>query len=149
MSRLPRLRNIALALALCVAAAGGCRGKLVDPARATRAYPMALGQGSVVQIQAIPAATDISIVNATAVSYANFDLWLNQRYVCHVDALGAGQTIRVPIIGFYDQWGEKPYPGGLLQTFDPTPIVLLQIETAADQPLVGLVCALPETMREQ
>ncbi|MEY4943596.1 MAG: hypothetical protein RL254_1777, partial [Planctomycetota bacterium] len=48
-----------------------------------------------VDIQVIPTVTEgtIKVVNPTPVSYRNFDLWINQRYVRHVDALLAGESL--------------------------------------------------------
>jgi hypothetical protein len=42
-----------------------------------------------------------------------------------------------------DQWGEQPYPRALFRNRQPTPIVLVQVEPAPDQPLIGLVVVTP------
>lgn len=118
-----------------------------EPEKATRPYPFDLPQGSVVQIQVIPRTDALEIINATAVSYSNFDLWLNQRYVVHMPELLAGQTVVVPLDSMWDQSGGTPFSGGLLRYFQPTPLVLVQIQADEKSPLVGLVPTLPETVR--
>ena len=35
--------------------------------------------------------------------------------------------------------GEGPFPGGLLRYYPPTPIRLVQIQTAPDAPLIGFL----------
>lgn len=146
-----RLRNLSIiqpaaAVALCLAS--GCLPSFGDPSRATRPYPATLAKGTSSNIQAIPGETSITLTNATPVTYADFDLWLNRRYVRRIALLGAGQSIEVPTQSFYDEWGGCPFVGGFWRSYDPTPIVLLQIQVAPDQPLVGLICALPESVRE-
>ncbi len=120
-----------------------------EPEKATRPYPFDLPQGSVVQIQVIPRTDALEIINATAVSYSNFDLWLNQRYVVHMPELLAGQTVVVPLDSMWDQSGGTPFSGGLLRYFQPTQLVLVQIQADEKSPLVGLVPTLPESVRER
>ena len=120
-----------------------------EPEKATRPYPCDLPQGSVVQIQVIPRTDALEIINATAVSYSNFDLWLNQRYVVHMPELLAGQTVVVPLDSMWDQSGGTPFSGGLLRYFQPTPLVLVQIQADEKSPLVGLVPTLPESVRDR
>jgi hypothetical protein len=103
----------------------------------------------VVQIQVIPRTDALEIINATAVNYTNFDLWLNQRYVVHMPELLAGQTVLVPLDSMWDQSGGTPFSGGLFRYFQPTPLVLVQIQADEKSPLVGLVPTLPESVRER
>jgi hypothetical protein len=127
----------------------GCQTVAYEPQKATRAYPRELAQGSVAQVQVIPGPHSIRLVNATATSYADFDLWLNQRYVTHVDALSSGQTLEVPLDRFWDERGEGPFQGGWFRYYQPTPIVLVQAQVDAKSPLVGFICTLPEAVRER
>lgn len=138
-----------LATALLAAGAlvaGACQRYPYDPSKATRAYPEQLAQASVADIQAIPDLANgrLRLVNPTATGYADFHLWLNRRYMRHVDALAAGQTIDLPIDSFWDERGEGPFPGGWFRYFQPTPIVLVQIEPGNGAPLVGLVAKPPD-----
>jgi hypothetical protein len=70
---------------------------------------------------------------------------MNRRYVRHVDALPAGQTVELPIDTFWDERGEGPFPGGWLRYYDPTPVILVQIQSGPDTPLVGLIAKPPDT----
>jgi hypothetical protein len=142
-------RPLAAAMLAAAMLAAGCQNYPYDPAKATRPYPFQLGQGSLVDVQVIPnlETSTILLVNATATSYANFDLWLNQRYVRHIDHLKAGESIELPIESFWDERGEGPFPGGWFRYYQPTPIVLVQIQTAPDAPLVGLIAKPPDVNR--
>lgn len=139
------LANMTLALG----AVASCTIVPYEPQKATRPYPFELSQGSVVQIQVIPKSDALKIINSTAVSYKDFDLWLNQRYVVHMPELLAGQTVFVPLDSMWDQSGGTPFGGGLLRYFQPTPLVLVQIQADEKSPLIGLVPILPETVRER
>jgi len=134
-------------MTLVLSAAVSCTMVPYEPEKATRPYPFELPQGSVVQIQVIPQTDALKIINSTAVNYKNFDLWLNQRYVVHIPELLAGQTVVVPLDSMWDQSGGTPFSGGLLRYFQPTPLVLVQIQADEKSPLVGLVPTLPETVR--
>jgi hypothetical protein len=139
-------RRVLPLLLPCVAA---CRLAPYEPEKATRAYPSELVQGSVVQVQVIPEASSVKLVNATASSWSNFDLWLNQRYMTRVDGLAAGQTLEIPLDRFWDERGETPIAGGWFRYYQPTRIVLMQMQLDDKSPLVGLVCTLPEAVRER
>lgn len=141
--RIAALAALAGASAL---AAPGCQRYPYDPTKATRPYPSQLAQGSVVDVQVIPNVTagSIKLVNPTATGYRDFDLWLNQRYVRHVAALPAGETVELPIESFWDERGEGPFPGGWFRYYQPTPIVLVQIQTGPETPLIGLIAKPPD-----
>ncbi len=137
------------AMTLVLGMVASCTIVPYEPQKATRPYPFELSQGSVVQIQVIPQSDALRIINSTAISYKDFDLWLNQRYVVHMPELLAGQTVLVPLDSMWDQSGGTPFSGGLLRYFQPTPLVLVQIQADEKSPLIGLVPTLPETVRER
>jgi hypothetical protein len=140
-------RHAILAAAACAAALGaGCRNYPYDPTKATRPYPVASKQERVADIQVIPDPGNgiITLVNPTAVSYRDFDLWVNRRYVRRVESLAAGESVTLQIDSFWDERGEGPFPGGWFRYFQPTPIVLVQIEPGNGAPLVGLVAKPPD-----
>ncbi len=139
----------ALLTATAAAAAGGCQSYPYDPEKATRPYPVRLTQSDVIKVQVIPDLDtgNITVVNATATSYTNFDLWLNRRYMKHVESLKSGETLQLDIETFWDERGEGPFPGGWFRYFDPTPVVLAQMQLAPDKPLIGLECVPPNTDR--
>ena len=147
----PALHAI-LAAAACAAALGaGCRNYPYDPTKATRPYPVASKQERVADIQVIPDPGNgiITLVNPTAVSYRDFDLWVNRRYVRRVESLAAGESVTLQIDSFWDERGEGPFQGGWFRYYQPTPIVLVQAQVDAKSPLVGFICTLPEAVRER
>lgn len=141
------LRARRTAISICLMALASCRLAPYEPTKATRGYPSELKQESVVQVQVVPGPSSIQLVNATASSYRDFDLWLNQRYVTHITALESGQTLEVPLDSMWDERGETPFTGGWFRYYQPTPIVLVQMQPSAKGPLIGLVCTLPEAVR--
>ncbi len=142
-TRAPRFALVALAATALLA---GCETVRYEPEKATRAYPAYLPQERVAEVQVFNEGDEMLIVNATVERWTNVDLWLNQRYLRHVDAIEPGATIRIPLGEFWDVRGEGPFPGGLLRYYPPTPIRLVQVQTAPDAPFVGFL-AIP-TERE-
>lgn len=143
-TRASRTAIVALAAS---AALAGCESVRYEPGNATRAYPFSQPQARVIEAQVFNNGESITIVNATTESFGPVDVWLNQRYLHRLKAgLAAGAVTEIPLTGFWDLRGEGPFPGGLLRYYPPTPVRLVQLQTAPDAPLVGLV-AIP-TERE-
>lgn len=139
MDRVNRSVKLAIAALAAAALSAGCETMRYEPTKATRAYPANLPQERVAEVQVFNDGDAMLIVNATVESWSNVDIWLNQRYLKRVDALAAGQTLRIPLGEFWDVRGEGPFPGGLLRYYPPTPIRLVQIQTAPDAPLIGFL----------
>jgi hypothetical protein len=126
--------------AVAAASTAGCARKTYDPVWATRPYPDNLHTTKgVADMQVFRDDTDIQIVNTTATSYQHVDLWVNQRYVAHVESLPAGQTVTLSLWDFKDEYGNLFYAGGFFRTYPATPVRLVEIQTAPEQPLIGLV----------
>lgn len=136
------MRTANAAILLIGAAVGpwmvGCHPGYL-PERATRAYPDEIGRGRTVDIQVFRDGQTMTLVNATPVSYENVDLWLNRRYVRHVEAIPAGQTVKLSLWEFFDERGERFNAGGLLRTDDPTLLRLAEIQVSEEGPMIGLV----------
>lgn len=124
----------------------GCQQQRYDPDRATRPFPSHLHQPQHVDVQVFRDGTRIEIVNATARSYRDFDLWINQRYVKQIDALPAGETRRFSLWEFYDERGETMNAGGFFRTYEPDPVVMAQIQVDDESPLIGLVVVREEPL---
>ena len=120
-----------------------CSGRRYDPSRAVPPYPDHLDQGVVVDVQVFREGGDLIIVNATPQSFRDVDIWVNRRYMWHLDALDAGETRRVWFGEFFDHWGETPVAGGFFRTERPTPSVLVQIQVGSEEPLIGAI-SIPE-----
>jgi len=120
--------------------------------RATMPYPASLHaveiagpdgettrEVQVADVQIHPGDTTITIVNASPVSYEPATVWVNQRYALTLDRLAAGETTTVSLWEFFDQWGQRYPAGGFWRTVDPVPVLLVEIQTAADTPMVNAV----------
>jgi hypothetical protein len=116
-----------------------CHNPLVNPNLASRPYPMDLHRQNSVPIQVIRTDQYIKIVNSTAVSYNFITLWVNQRFSLEIPPLLAGETIRIDLWDMRDSYGEQFNAGGIFRTDQPTPLVLAELQTAEDVPLVGLI----------
>jgi len=127
------------ALVSGVLIAGGCSRTVFQPERATRAYPAHLHNTRTLDIQVFREDTNIRLVNTSPISFRDFDLWLNQRYVRRVESLPAGETVILSLWDFYDDRGEVFNAGGFFASFDPTPLRLTQIQLDEETPLIGLV----------
>jgi hypothetical protein len=131
---------VVLGAAVCATVLmSGCAHKTYDPAWATRPYPHELHTTHVVDMQVFRRDTSIQIVNSTARSYSDFDLWINQRYVQHVDSMPAGSTIELSLWDFHDDFGDAFYAGGFFRSYEATPVRLVEIQPGGDQKMVGLV----------
>lgn len=117
----------------------GCSGRRYVAAQATRPYPAELGQGEIVDIQVFRDAGDLIVVNATPQTFTDIDIWVNRRYMLHVDRLEAGETRRLWFGDFFDQWGETPVAGGFFRAEQPTPSVLVQLQVGTEEPLLGAI----------
>lgn len=117
----------------------GCSGKLYDPAWATQPYPKQAHNTTTADMQVFRRDTNIEIVNSTPNSYADFDLWINQRYVKHVDSLPAGKSVTLSLWDFHDEYGDRFNAGGFFRSYSATPVRLVQIHPAENQPMMGLI----------
>jgi len=119
--------------------AAGCQPARYRPELARDPYPQRLHTTSTIDVQVFREDTVLVLVNATARSYENVRIWLNQRYVDDLAALPAGETVRMSLWDFFDERGEGLNAGGLLRTERPDRIVMVEMQVAEGQPLVGLM----------
>jgi hypothetical protein len=133
-TRVPTLVLVAL-----VGLAAGCGRSVVRPDRATRPYPHELHVSKSVDIQVFRKGSRIQLVNATPRSYRDFELWINQRWMRHVEALPAGGSLELSLWDFYDERGEVINAGGFWRTEEPTLIRLVEIQLSDAEPMIGLI----------
>jgi hypothetical protein len=131
--------RLALASVVIAAPFGGCSGRRYVASQATRPYPAQLGQGEIIDVQVFRDGGELIVVNATPQSFSDFDIWVNRRYMLHLDRLEAGETRRLWFGDFFDQWGETPVAGGFFRAERPTPSVLVQFQIGTEEPLLGLI----------
>lgn len=130
----------------CMLTLASCTPTIYAPDLATRPYPIEQHTTNTADIQCFRRGTDMEIVNSTARSYADFDLWINQRYTCRMASLPAGATRRISLWDFVDQHGLRFYAGGVFRSYPAEPMRLVEIQTAADQPLIGLIAIRSESV---
>jgi hypothetical protein len=138
------VRRLPIVLGVCLTVAAGCAKPLYDPSRATRPYPHELHTTNLIDIQVFRDGQDIELVNATPHTYSSVDVWINQRFVRRVDAIPAGETIRLSLWDFFDERGERMNAGGIWRTQEPTPVRLVQLQRGENEPMIGLITALVE-----
>jgi len=125
----------------------GCQRKMYDPAWATRPYPARLHTTNVADMQVFREGASIKVVNSTAHSYRDFDLWVNQQFVRHVDALSAGDAITLSLWDFHDEYGNMFNAGGFFRSYEPSPVRLVEIEPQPGQKMTGLITIRKEEIR--
>ena len=128
-----------LRLILLVFLAGGCQSPQYYIDKATRPYPDSQHRPESTDIQVFRSGTSIEVVNSTPYSYYDFDMWINQRYVRHVDELPAGRIVQMSLWDFYDERGERFSAGGFWQTRPPIPVRMVEMQLNEVDPLIGLV----------
>jgi len=126
----------------------GCARQRYFPQQATRPYPVDLHTTDTVDIQVFRDGPTLEIVNSTARTYRDFDLWVNQRYVKHVDEMRAGETLRLSLWEFHDKYGEVIAAGGFFRTVEAMPVRMVEIQPAPDEPMVGLITIPGESENE-
>jgi len=128
-----------LILGFVLLAVSGCARTMYDPSRASQPYPKHLHRPESVDIQVFRDGPDLDIVNSTPVTYRGVDIWINQRFMTHLETLPAGATVRLSLWDFWDQRGDRLSAGGFWRTEEPTPVRLVQLQLSDDEPLVGLL----------
>ena len=117
----------------------GCGRVMYVPTQATRSYSHELHTIDTVDIQVFRDVELIELVNATVHSYLDFDIWINQRYVLHVDQMLAGETIRRSLWDFFDERGDRFNADGFWATREPERVRLVEMQPAQNLPMVGLL----------
>lgn len=106
-----------------------------------RPYPLQLVQGDTLDVQVVRDDTHIVMTNTTARTFGPSTLWINQWYSTEIDGFEPGETLRIHLGDFRDQFGDRFRAGGFFATDVPQEIALVQIESteAGLGTLTGLV----------
>ncbi len=126
-----------LTLALFLAACSG----VPAPVPYARPYP-AIKQSQTLNIQVFRTTKHLELTNTSARAFGPSTLWLNARFSRPIDGLGVGQSLKLPLEEFRDEYSDVFRGGGFFSTEAPERLVLAQIETAsadAKADLVGLI----------
>lgn len=126
------------ALILSCVLLGACAGSgnTLRP-NASRAYPKELTRRGTLPIQVIRHVTHIELTNTTARSFGPSTIWINGRFSMPIDGLAIGQTLRLDLREFRDEFGDTFRAGGFFATRDPDALVLAELEN--DDAMYGLI----------
>lgn len=125
---------------IAAAAASGCASSPV-PVTYARPYPGDISQRETLNIQVFRSTFHVEFTNTTARVFGPSTLWLNARFSRPIDGLAVGQTLRLPLRDFRDEYSEAFRAGGFFATEIPERLVLAQLETkkADSTDLLGLI----------
>lgn len=141
-------RLSAAAWAACLAATllqASCmtRGRLTEGTQ-PRPYPYDAAILRTLDVQVFRDGSKIELVNHTTLPLADFDLWLNERFLRRIDSLPPGESVKVSLYEFLDEYQEPFRGGGLWSTKLPDPIIKAEVQSG--EGLVGLI-VIPERKR--
>jgi hypothetical protein len=114
----------------------GCRGgggAIVD----RQPYPASLAHGPTLDIQVFRSSKHIALTNTTPRDFGPSTLWLNAWYSRDIDALAAGESLKLPLHDFRDRYSDSFRGGGFFATEKPDRLVLAELENEGT--LYGLV----------
>ena len=100
-------------------------------------YPAAVHHAYTLDIQVFRRDTDIEFTNTTARAFDPSTLWLNGRFSRHIEGLTLGQTVKLPLKSFKDEFGESFRGGGFFATQRPERLALAEIQVGND--MLGLI----------
>lgn len=135
--------SLASAVVIMMQASCFSAGRLTEGTE-PRPYPYDAPIIRTLDVQIFRDGSHIELVNHTTQSLADFDLWLNERYLRHVAALPPGESVTLSLYEFLDEFNEPFRGGGIWSTKLPEPIVKAEVQTANG--LVGLI-SIPERKR--
>lgn len=106
----------------------GCQGRGGGPDERFPVYP-GMSNGDVqLDVQAFRRGTTLEMTNTSAVSFERVRLWANRTYSRELSGFGIGDTIRVGLAGFRNEYGQRFEAGGFFATSRPDALVSVEIE---------------------
>lgn len=112
-----------------------------------RLYPAEKPQREVLNIQLIRDMDQLTLTNTTARPFGPTVIWLNQEFWQEIPGLEVGQSLRLDLGEFRNQYGKKFRAGGFFATERPKNVVLAQLETPDSDSLLGLIVVDGEAVR--
>ena len=123
-------------LLLVLALAAGCSSSPDRIVQGTK-YPTTAKHLASIDIQVFRRETEVEFTNTTARAFGPSTLWLNARFSHAIDGLAVGQSMRIPLKQFKDEFGDSFRGGGFFATERPDRLGLAEIQTGNE--IVGLV----------
>lgn len=132
------LENGRVAIGFCVMALAGCT---INPTPADTSgltgYPYEIESVRVVDVEVFRDGTKITLANHAPESFADFTLWINERYQAKVDALPLGGMLTISLDSLRDEFGEKFRAGGFFSSQKAQPVVKAEMQSTDS--LIGLI----------
>jgi hypothetical protein len=117
---------------------GGCVGD-VRPELGV-SYPAEGRQAETLNVQVVrEQQTHIVFTNTSARQLGPGRLWVNQAYSKPIGVVGVGETVRLDLRGFRNEFGERFRAGGFFATRTPKDVVLVQMRERGEADFTGLV----------
>lgn len=92
-------------------------------------YPQGQGQAGLLDIQVFREETVLLLTNTTSRSFAGGGrFWVNAQFSMPFERFDIGETKRVDLRNFVNEFGERFRAGGFFATERPDDVVLVQIE---------------------
>ena len=121
-----RAQHFALALMMAPVVLGGCAAN--NPVPYAREYPESPPRGEVLDIQVFRSARHIELTNTTARAFGPGSIWLNAQYSRPVDGFAVGETLRLPLSSFRNEFSEAFRGGGFFAPERPERLILAEFE---------------------
>jgi hypothetical protein len=100
-------------------------------------YPASIRHTGSIDIQVFRHDTDLEFTNTTARAFGPTTLWLNGRFSHPLDGLALGQTVKLPLKSFKDQFGDTFRGGGFFATQRPEHLGLAELQSGDE--MIGLI----------
>lgn len=131
-----KLLKIAAAGLMAAAWMAGCRSGPTQIVEG-EAYPERVERGPTLNIQVFRRETELEFTNTTAEPIPPCRMWLNAWYSREIDGLGVGETLRLPLREFKDQYGDSFRGGGFFAPELPERLALAELQIG--ERMMGLV----------
>lgn len=102
------------------------------PVDYARSYPERPNRGVTLDIQVFRGASHLELTNTTARAFGASTLWLNGWFSRPIDGLAVGQTLRLPLREFRDEYSYAFRGGGFFATEKPERLASVELETDSD-----------------
>ena len=124
--------GMALGMGAGMMATAGC-SSTPTPVDYARRYPERPNRGVTLDIQVFRGTKHVELTNTTALAFGASTLWLNGWYSRPIDGLAVGQTLRLPLREFRDEYSYAFRGGGFFATEKPERLSSVELETDSDE----------------